>query len=125
MPRLSPCPSCHAHVLVDDRHCPHCGATLRTAGAPLAAAVVASLMLGSCTTGDDVGEPEYGVPVTEGTGTEGDTTTTTSSTTGGTESTSETETTGTATTDDPDASAGEADYGTAEIDANPGTTTTG
>jgi hypothetical protein len=117
MSRLTPCPSCRAHVLVQERQCPHCGATLRTAGAPLAAAVVASLMLGGCPA-DDVGEPEYGVPLTEGPDTDGGTTAATTSDTGETDG----GTTGaTATTGDTDVSAGEADYGVAET--NPDTTT--
>ena len=119
MPRLTPCSSCHAHVLVDDRQCPHCGATLRTAGAPLAAAMVAGLMLAGCPAGDDVGEPEYVVPLTEGPDTDGDTTaapTSTGETDGGT-------TEATAGTGDTDVSAGEADYGVAET--SPDFTTSG
>lgn len=126
MPRLTPCPSCHAHVLVDDRECPHCGAALRTATAPLAAAVVASLMLGGCPAGDDVGEPEYGVPLTEstsaGTGTTGGEATGTDS--GGATAGAESSTGGgTASTGDTDPSAGEADYGVAETTS--GTTSIG
>lgn len=120
MPRLTPCPSCHAHVLVDERQCPHCGGALRTTGAPLAAVVVAGLMLAGCPAGDDgnsdVGEPEYGVPATEGVDTNGETTAADTGGTGGTTGTGETASTG-----DTDASAGEAEYGVAET----GTGTTG
>lgn len=48
MPRLSPCPSCRVHVLVDDRECPHCGATLRTTGASRVAVVAMGLTLAGC-----------------------------------------------------------------------------
>lgn len=63
MSRLAPCSSCHAHVFVDDRRCPHCGAELRISGAPRVAAVAAGLMLSSCVIVGDP-EPEYGVPTT-------------------------------------------------------------
>lgn len=116
MPRLTPCPSCHAHVMVGDRHCPHCGAGLSTVNASRAGAVLIGLALAGCP-GDDssntsIGEPEYGVPDTGAvtvTGTEGTTGGTggsTSGTTGGTTDGSTTD----ATTD----SAGEAEYGVPE-----------
>ena len=108
MPRLTPCPSCHAHVLVGDRECPHCGATLRSTGSPLAAFVIAGLMLSSCGDDDgngDVGEPEYGVPATS------------SSTTGSTTS-SATDTGG--TTADSITGTGGVEYGTPDtgLDTN-------
>lgn len=59
MPRLMPCPSCHSHVLADDRECPHCGAALR--GNRAAAAVLMGLALTGCPRA----EPDYGVPSTE------------------------------------------------------------
>lgn len=99
MPRLMPCPSCHAHVLVEDRECPHCGITLRSTGSPLAAAVIAGLMLSSCG-GEDVGEPEYGVPATSSPAT--DTTASGTSDTGN-------------TTADSISGTGGVDYGTAEF----------
>jgi hypothetical protein len=58
MPRLTPCPACHVHVLSDDRQCPHCGATLRAGGAPRVAAVVVGLTLGGCI----LPQPAYGIP---------------------------------------------------------------
>lgn len=58
MPRLSPCPSCDAHVFVDEQVCPHCGAPLRTSTAR-----VPALLMGLALTGCPVsGEPVYGVP---------------------------------------------------------------
>jgi hypothetical protein len=60
MPRLTPCPSCHSHVLVDERECPHCGAGLRQV-AGRGAAVLMGLALAGC---PSAGEPEYGVPDT-------------------------------------------------------------
>jgi hypothetical protein len=102
--RMTPCPSCHTHVLVEDRQCPHCGATLRTTGAPLAAAVIAGLMLTSC-----VAEPEYGVPDTTGP----------DPTTGATSSTG---TDSGGTTADPMTGSGGVDYGTADsVDETDGT----
>lgn len=83
---------------------------MRSTRAPLAAAVIAGLMLGSC--GDDVGEPEYGVPLTSGPddtttaatdGTETDGTDGTDGSTGATSSPGEADTT-----------PGEADYGVVE-----------
>lgn len=126
MARLVPCPSCSCHVLVDERECPGCGATLRTTAAPRVAAAVVGLALGGCI----VAEPAYGVPDpstttggTMGTSTEGDTADTEGTTaTAGSEGTS----TGMAdsTTGDTDATAGsdtvgEPDYGV------PATTTSG
>lgn len=91
MPRLTPCPSCHSHVLADERECPHCNASLRATamGIPV---VLMGLALAGCPA---VGEPEYGVPdtgqeesttgtgtdtgMTEGTGMTGDTDTGTDS----------------------------------------------
>ena len=63
MSRLVPCPSCHAHVFVHDRECPHCGAVAHVPGSPRAAAVMAGLMLSSCVIVGDP-EPEYGVATT-------------------------------------------------------------
>lgn len=56
MPRLTPCPSCEAHVFVDERVCPHCGASLRTPNAR-----VPAVLIGLALTGCPL-EPEYGVP---------------------------------------------------------------
>lgn len=58
MPRLSPCPSCQSHVFVDDRTCPHCGASLRSSVGSKSAAVLVGLALTGCPTV----EPVYGVP---------------------------------------------------------------
>jgi hypothetical protein len=58
MPRLTPCPSCEAHVFADERVCPHCGASLRTLSAR-----VPAVLIGLALTGCPV-EPDYGVPDT-------------------------------------------------------------
>jgi hypothetical protein len=58
MPRLTPCPTCHSHVLADSTGCPHCGATLRS-NKSLVPAVLVGLALAGCPA-----EPEYGVPDT-------------------------------------------------------------
>lgn len=122
MRRLMPCPSCHSHVLVEDRDCPHCGTVLRTAGAPLAAAVIASLMLGSCV--DDVGEPEYGVPVTTAADSDG-TAGTTAGTAGTTAGTGMGTSDGTTTADSITGTGG-VEYGTADFgDELTGTDTEG
>ncbi len=127
MSRLIPCSSCHSHVMVDDRECPHCGASLRTTTALRAPAVLMGLALTAC----PVGEPEYGVadtgePTTTGMATEtasgsdsgsgsgsgsGGSTTTAGSSTGMADS-------GTATTDGSSGTGsgtlGEPEYGVAE-----------
>lgn len=124
MARLIPCPSCSSHVLANDRECPHCGAVLRTAGAPLAAAVIAGLMLVGCAddAGDDVGEPEYGVPVTTTADTVGSTAAASDDTAAGT-------TAGTSdgtTTADSITGTGGVEYGTADFgDELTGTETEG
>lgn len=49
MARLTPCPSCHAHVFVDDRRCHHCGASLRTTtAAPIVTTMLLGLALAGC-----------------------------------------------------------------------------
>ena len=57
MPRLTPCPSCDAHVLVDEQTCPHCGAALRKTSAR-----VPAVLIGLALTGCPQVEPVYGVP---------------------------------------------------------------
>lgn len=53
MPRLIPCPSCHAHVVLDERRCPHCSTELRTTLAPRAAGtLLLGLMLAGCPADD-------------------------------------------------------------------------
>lgn len=59
MPRLTPCSSCQAHVLVDERVCPHCGASLRTVSARVPAVLV-GLALTGCPAIEP--EPVYGTP---------------------------------------------------------------
>lgn len=123
MPRLTPCPSCSSHVLADERECPHCGATLRTIGAPRVAAVVVGLTLGGCI----IPQPAYGIPdpsATESTeGTAGASTGSDSGTTEGMTGTAGSEGTSTgmadSTTGDTEATAGsgtagEPDYGVPE-----------
>lgn len=61
MPRLIPCPSCHSHVLVSERVCPHCNASQRSTASPALPAVLLGLALTGCPTND---EPAYGVPTT-------------------------------------------------------------
>jgi len=61
MPRLTPCPACHAHVMSDERSCPHCDASLRPT-ASKGAVVLMGLALAGCPSN---GEPEYGVPDTD------------------------------------------------------------
>ena len=58
MPRLTPCPSCHSHVLLGERECPHCEASLRPVVAGVPAALI-SLALAGC---PGPAEPVYGVP---------------------------------------------------------------
>jgi hypothetical protein len=58
MPRLIPCPTCHSHVLSDERACPHCGATLRSRSARVPAVLVGLALTGCPITA----EPVYGVP---------------------------------------------------------------
>lgn len=121
MPRLIPCSSCHSHVMVDARECPHCGASLRTTTALRAPAVLMGLALTAC----PVGEPEYGVadtgePTTTGRDTE---TISDSSSTGGSGSGSSGAGSSTGMTDDGTSSGtstegstslGEPEYGVAE-----------
>lgn len=57
MPRLIPCPHCHAHVMTPERTCPHCGGSMPSGPSLRAPAVLMSLTLAGC----PVGEPEYGV----------------------------------------------------------------
>lgn len=91
--RLVACPSCREHIKSSDTACPHCGAEFRAADGRIvraASAVLMGLALAGCpdkggdssgSTGNDtdmtsdatdepmltdVGEAEYGAPVTEG-----------------------------------------------------------
>ncbi|MEM9461265.1 MAG: hypothetical protein AAGF11_44285 [Myxococcota bacterium] len=130
MPRLTPCPSCHSHVMASDRTCPHCGATLRTVTAARASAVLLGLALAGCP-GDDEGtssEPDYGVPDTgtmtmDGTSTSDGSSSDTGSTTAGEAEYGVAETGSTSiepeygvpeTTTGASTSAGEPDYGVPE-----------
>lgn len=80
MPRLVPCPDCQRHLFADACSCPHCGATLRTCGNPMArraAAAMLGLALAGCTEGStkdeeevsdqrtDIVQPDYGVAWTD------------------------------------------------------------
>ena len=114
MSRLTPCPSCHVHVLVEDHECPHCGVTMRSTGAPLAAAVVAGLMLVSCVSEPEP-EPEYGVVTTSGP----------EPTTEGTSTGGSTQGTGTTIDDTSSSGAGEVEYGTPDTGLDTGTDTDG
>lgn len=114
MPRLTPCPSCSSHVLADERECPHCGGTLRSAAAPRVAAVVVGLTLGGCI----LPQPAYGIPdPSTSTGTEGTAGTSTGTDTGETEGMTSTSTAGTST--------GMADSDTGDTDATAGSTSVG
>lgn len=119
MPRLTPCPSCSSHVLADERECPHCGATLRTIGAPRVAAVVVGLTLGGCI----IPQPAYGIPDPSTTeSTEGTAGTSTGSDTGTTEGMTD-GMTGTAGSEG--TSTGMADSTTGDTDATAGSGTAG
>jgi len=147
MPSLTPCPTCHSHVLVFERSCPHCGAALRSSSnpaGPLMAAVTLGLALTACRA-----EPDYGVPDTDttddvetATGTDtGDSTDTTTDTTGeseyGVPDTGEDTTTTTDSTDgepeygvpdtgtDTDTTGAEPDYGVPDTGTDTDTGTTG
>jgi len=64
MPRLTPCPACHAHVRTSERTCPHCDARL-PAGPSRGAIALVGLALAGCPAGaSNAPEPEYGVPDT-------------------------------------------------------------
>ncbi len=84
MPRLIPCPSCHAHAFANERACPHCGAELSR---PLNARIPA-LLMGLALTGCPEPEPVYGVPDTGPNEEESDSGMDTGTDTGATETTS-------------------------------------
>jgi len=107
MPRLTPCPSCHGHVSIGERECPHCGTALHTTTAARASVVLLGLTLAGCPSDDE------GASASE---------TMTSLTVG---SSSGPTTDGSATVDNT-ATLGEADYGVAETGPLPedGTDTT-
>lgn len=63
MARLTPCPSCRAHVFANERSCPHCGSSLRAVAGP-GAVVLMGLALAGCPDSSNTPEPEYGVPDT-------------------------------------------------------------
>lgn len=102
--RLIPCPSCHSHVLVDDRQCPHCGTALQTTAAPR---VAGALLLGLALTGcpSDDGDDTAG-----GSSTTATTAPTTASTTDGT------------STEDSVSGSGGVDYGTGDFGDDTDTT---
>ncbi|MCX4241565.1 hypothetical protein [Paraliomyxa miuraensis] len=102
MARLTPCPSCHAHVLVGDRACPHCGALLRSTAAPRVATLAVGLTLASCI----MAEPAYGLPDPSTSGTGG-----TAGTTGSTEGATDGMTEGMTTTASTGAESGGTDTG--------------
>ena len=91
MPRLTPCRSCHSHVLPDEHVCPHCGATLRS-NLPAIPAVLVGLALTGCPSVEpDYGVPDTGVQETTGTATAGTETGTGTGTETGTPETGEPE----------------------------------
>ena len=104
MPRLSPCPTCHEHVLSDERECPHCGATIRRSSARVPAVLMGLALTGCPGIADP--EPEYGVPDTspDDADTTADVGTDTGTSSGGTETGTDTGTT----------SVGEPEYGVPE-----------
>lgn len=132
MPRLTPCPSCRVHVLVDDRECPHCGATLRTAGASRVAVVAMGLTLAGCPAetaplygatdsfDDTLDSAETSPPDTSTTSTPGTSTTGISGTTTG-ETDAMTGTTADSSTGMADSTSG----GTGDTDATTGSTSVG
>lgn len=83
MARLIPCPSCHSHVMSDDRECPHCGTALRTTTALRAPVVLLGLALTGCPPIEAAyGVPDSGEPPTTGANTTGGTDTETGTGTG-------------------------------------------
>lgn len=79
MPRLLACPHCQSHALTTEARCPHCGGALRARNGRLAlttAAVLMGLTPMACEKdgpgtsppedSGQIGEPEYGVPVSDG-----------------------------------------------------------
>ena len=78
MPRLLACPHCQSHALTTEARCPHCGGALRARNGRLAlttAAVLMGLTPMACEKdgpgtsppedSGQIGEPEYGVPVSD------------------------------------------------------------
>ncbi|MEX1361723.1 MAG: hypothetical protein AB1Z98_01250 [Nannocystaceae bacterium] len=109
MARLIPCPHCHAHVMLDERRCPHCSTELRTAFAPRAATtLLLGLALAGCP-GDDTTD--------DGAGTQG--------TTAPTSGTATASGTGTDTTSDGSIGSGGVEYGTVDTSMDDDTGTTG
>lgn len=110
MPRLIPCPRCYAHVVLDERRCPHCGAELRTTFAPRAAT---TLLLGLALAGCPGEDPD-------------DDSNSSQTTTAGTSTSSASGTGTVSSSDDSMSGANGVEYGTVEtgIDDD-GTTSTG
>jgi hypothetical protein len=117
MPRLTLCPSCHSHVLVEDRECPHCGAALRTTGASRVAAAVMGLALTGC---PHEPAPLYGDP-----GTGDDDSTSSSASTGSTDTSTGSTDTSTGPADTSTGPADDTSSGTGGTDATTGTGTDG